>query len=244
MAHDASKVLLGSVPNSCKDVSREDADPASFPAGTAVRRSSTGGLVIADNSTAILIGVSCGKDLADTKKTAVARTGLKIPLTLTNQNAVLVEKDLTFTAVAAGVGGDEITIEFLDTGTAGAEAVTVTDTLISVSMEDGVSTATQMKAALDGEPDALALITTAIAPGQGAVAQDAFAEEALADGGAPYVTLGGVVYVDSVTGFGVDSSDGQAVATGAIYACAAQLTGVKEDGTTSVVALVDMLGGL
>jgi hypothetical protein len=97
--------------------------------------------------------------------------------------ASITKGDLTFEAVETGWGGNEITVAFVDTGTAGSESVTVTGTDIVVSMEAGVSTATQLKTALDADEEAAALITTAIASGQGAVAQAAFAEDAL-EGGA------------------------------------------------------------
>lgn len=101
--------------------------------------------------------------------------------------ASLVKDDLTFTAVdAPGSQGNLISIEFVTGGTAGMEAVTVTgtgyDKKISVSMDGGVSTATQLKAALDGSAAAAALISTAIASGQGSSAQAAFAEDQLEDG--------------------------------------------------------------
>lgn len=96
--------------------------------------------------------------------------------------ASLVKSSLTFTAVATGSGGNDISIEFLDTGTAGAEVVTVTDEKISVSMKDGVSTATQIKTAIDAKTQAAALVTVAIASGQGSTAQAAFAEDNLENG--------------------------------------------------------------
>lgn len=94
----------------------------------------------------------------------------------------VVKANLTFSSVAYGVGANAISIEFLDTGTAGAEVVTVTDAKISVSMEDGASTANQLKTALDANPSAAALITTAVASGQGSTAQAAFAEAHLTSG--------------------------------------------------------------
>lgn len=112
--------------------------------------------------------------------------------------ASLVKADLTFTAKTVGWDGNDISIEFLDTVSAGSEAVTVTDEKISVAIEDGVSTATQIKAAIDADEDALALIDTAIASGQGAEAQAAFAEDDLVGGDG--LTLGifsGVVGVSS-----------------------------------------------
>jgi len=112
--------------------------------------------------------------------------------------ASLVKGSLTFTAVTGGVSGNEISIEFLDTGVAGSEVVTVTGTApdrkISVSMDSATSTATQLKTALDASAAAAALITTAIASGEGATAQTAFAEDNLEGGdGFDIGTFNGVV---------------------------------------------------
>lgn len=112
--------------------------------------------------------------------------------------ASLVKGDLTFTAKDVGVEGNEISIEFLDTGTAGAEVVTVTGKKISVSMEATQSTATQLKTAIDNKAEAAALISVAIASGQGAVAQAAFAEDNLEGGdGLDLGTFKGVVGISS-----------------------------------------------
>lgn len=113
-------------------------------------------------------------------------------------NAALTKANLTFTAVIAGVAGNDISIEFLDTGTAGSEVVSVVGTVVSVSMEDGVSTATQLKAALDASEAAAELISTAIESGEGATAQAAFAEDSLIAGADVLIgTWGGVVGVYS-----------------------------------------------
>lgn len=101
---------------------------------------------------------------------------------ITASQAALVKANLTFEAVSAGFAGNDISIEFLNTGTAGAEVVTVVGKKISVSMQGGTSTATQLKTALDASAEAAALISTAIAPGTGGTAQAAFAETHLAGG--------------------------------------------------------------
>lgn len=71
-------------------------------------------------------------------------------------------QDLTYTAVAAGADGNDITIEYVDDGTADAETVDVTGTAIVVHIESGVSTATQVKAAIDAESTATDLVSVAI----------------------------------------------------------------------------------
>lgn len=95
--------------------------------------------------------------------------------------AFIVIQDITYTAKLGGEAGNGISIEYLDTGTAGSESVTVTGEKISVSIESGVSTATQVNAAIGASSPALALITHAIT-GTGGTAQVTAAEDNL-DGG-------------------------------------------------------------
>lgn len=70
-----------------------------------------------------------------------------------------------------------------DIGDAGNEVVTVDGDSISVRLESGVSTATQVKAAVDGEAAAAALVTVAIKSSQGSVAQTAPVAEVALSGG-------------------------------------------------------------
>lgn len=112
--------------------------------------------------------------------------------------ATLTKADLTFTAIENGYAGNDLSIEFLDTVSAGSEVATLVSGKISVAMEGGVSTATQIKAALDANEDIAALITTTIASGQGAVAQAAFAEDDLEGGdGLSFGIFKGVIGVSS-----------------------------------------------
>lgn len=77
--HNASKVLLGQNGSSAKDISIHASDPASFPAGKVVSLGSDGGLSLL-KSAGMRIGVSLGRSLSDTKKTAVLRTGEDVPI--------------------------------------------------------------------------------------------------------------------------------------------------------------------
>jgi hypothetical protein len=73
---------------------------------------------------------------------------------------------LTFTAVDnQGVAGNSITYTFTGGATHGAEVVTVSGTAITIQIEDGVSTATEVKAAYDAKAQAVALATCAIVSG-------------------------------------------------------------------------------
>lgn len=233
--HDASKVLMGSVGSSDLNATCEPSDPASFPAGRAVRRKSDGALSLSSGDGS-LIGVSAGKSLSDTKKTAVVRAGNRVPVELAGF-AYLTKADLTFFTKRDVA----VAIEALDDGTAGAEEVTVTGDddagyLISISMEDGVSTATQVKAAMDAEADALALVDTVITD-TASDPQAAFAEDDI-DGVIP--AIGAAVRVSNTTGKAIPAGG---TLTGAMYV-SGLLTGVNEDSSEIPAAAIDMGGGL
>lgn len=229
---------MGSVGSSDRIVTNYNADPESFPAGLAVK-DNAGALSL---STGSLVGVSLGKSLSDHKKLSVVRAGNRVPLQVTDEGvfALLEVQDITYTAKAKGVAGNSITIAYADTAEAGSETVDVTGTDIVVGIESGVSTATQVKAAIDASPEALALIGAAIT-GTAGTAQVTAAEAPLADGADsyPYVVIGAAVKIDASSGKA--SSDG--VTSGAVY-CDGVKTGQKLDGTTVVVAVIDMGGGL
>lgn len=67
---------------------------------------------------------------------------------------------LVLTAVTMGSAGNSITIAFTGGGTAGAEVVSVSNLAISVRIESGVSTVTQVRTALNASPAAAALVST------------------------------------------------------------------------------------
>lgn len=237
--HDITKVVLGSTRSSDKLASCEEGDPATFLAGLAVKRSSTGALSL---TTGELIGVSLGESLSDHKKTSVLRAGNQVPLCLTNEGdpASLVKGDLTFTAKDLGPGGNAVTIAFITGGTAGSEVVTVNGKAISVSMAGGVSTATQLKAKLDASPAAVALITTTIS-GTAGNAQAAFVVDNLENGADDYAyaAIGKPVLLSSTTGKAASTGD----ATNAIYITGVK-TGVRMDASEAACAVIDMGGGL
>ncbi len=95
--------------------------------------------------------------------------------------ATKVIQDLTYTSDASLYISNFITIAYTGGGTAGAEVVTVTGSAISVQIQSGVSTATQIKTAVDASVPASALISVAIS-GSGAAAQVTAAAVNLAGG--------------------------------------------------------------
>lgn len=240
--HDASKVLMGATTSSAKDISNNASDPATFLAGLAVRQKSDGLLSLA-KADGMHLGISLGKSLSDHKKTAIARTGEGVPIRLTESFESLVVGDLTFTAKTKGNLG--ITITLGDTVTAGDEAASVAnDTDITVAIEGGVSTADAIKAAVEADEDANALVSVTVAEGEGSSAQAAAVEDALEGGiqGSDYVTLGAKAYINDTTGLADQSGTGRTISD-ATYV-SAPLTGIAEDGSEVAVALVDMPGGL
>lgn len=72
--------------------------------------------------------------------------------------ATKVTQGITLTAVAFGTSGNSITIAFTGGGTAGAEVVTVVGNAISVQIESGVSTVTQVRTAINASGAAAALV--------------------------------------------------------------------------------------
>lgn len=237
MSHDPTKVLLGGRISSIADITCEEGDPTVFKAGTAVRRSSSGALLLADNGVSPLIGVSVGGSLTpgDIKKTSVMRIGNDVPLLLQDGVASLVVGDLTFTSIYEGVPGNDITVSLVDTGSISV-VVNVLDIVINI--DDGVSTANAIKAAVDGNPTASALVSVTVAGGQGAVAQDAASEAPLAGGTSFDPVIGSVVRIDDATGKASAGGD----VTSATYT-SGRKTGVYPDGTTAACCLIELIGG-
>lgn len=76
MGHDATKVLLGTTQSSFKVV---DNVPGTLAAGLVVCSKSDGTFTTASADGAD-VGVSLGRDLSDTSRTAVCREGLRVPV--------------------------------------------------------------------------------------------------------------------------------------------------------------------
>jgi len=101
--------------------------------------------------------------------------------------AFLVVQDLTYTAVKAGEEGNDLQVEYLDTGVAGAEVATLLTNKISVSMDSASSTATQVRAAIIANAAIVALVTCTVS-GTGSNAQVAVAATNLATGSGSFKT--------------------------------------------------------
>lgn len=83
MAHSATTIYMGSSRSKIKEVISKDGDPATFLAGLCLHQKSDGtlSLAAADGSK---IGISAGKDLSGSKRTAIFTKGMEIPVLLAN----------------------------------------------------------------------------------------------------------------------------------------------------------------
>jgi hypothetical protein len=263
MAHDETKVLLGSTRSNHRDVSLYSMDPASVPAGVAVRLKTDGDLATAKAS-GRLVGISLGRSLSDTKKTSVARTGLKVPMLLEATPARGVIEITDYENLVAA-GADTITVG-ATVFVAQSGAVTPGDATFRAATSEA-ATATSLAAQINAHATAGALVV-AVADGEevlltakgnttaGNSIALAYSDEGTATVGATvsgetlegggaasdFVALGAKVYISDTSGKADDPSSAATISD-AVYASGV-LTGINEDGQEVACVLVDMPGGL
>jgi len=125
--------------------------------------------------------------------------------------STLTEQDLTFTFVAAG-DNNGYTMEYTGGGTAGSENVSILGQAVTVQIEDGVSTATQIKNALDANLGFVGAVTTTIS-GVGSNPQNIFGPDNFINGEQPgqvlAARLDGNVEISGSLSFGGALSIGQ-----------------------------------
>jgi len=98
------------------------------------------------------------------------------------ETAEAIVQDLTYKAKRyQGISGNEITVAYTTGATAGAEVVTVTGPALSVQIEDSVSTADQVKAAICADAAAIKLINVSVS-GTGSNAQSSVSATNLSGG--------------------------------------------------------------
>lgn len=102
---------------------------------------------------------------------------------VTAVKAELKIQDILFRAKSAGVGGNNITINYNGGGTAGSESVGVVGNAITVTMEDGVSSAQQIADAIEAESAANALVDVIVDEGDETDPQAAFGDAVALEGG-------------------------------------------------------------
>lgn len=110
MGHSTSKVLMGSTQSNVKEVTNKlSVSGTPIEAGLAVVLESTDKVSL-DTSEGSLLGISLGKDLSDTNRTAICRKGLGVPVKLkagfdpTIGLAVAIEDDTGLARAYTGSG--------------------------------------------------------------------------------------------------------------------------------------------
>lgn len=101
-------------------------------------------------------------------------------------------QDILYTSKLVGVLGNDITVTYVDDGTAGAETVGVSTHAITVHMEDGASTAAEIATAIANYSPSNALVGVAVDSGDEGDVQAAVTAQTLTGG------------VDAVLGDGLD----------------------------------------
>lgn len=110
MGHNASKVLMGGTGSNIKEVTNFlSVSGTPVEAGLACILESSGKISL-DTSEGSLVGISLGKDLSDSNRTAVARKGARVPVKLktgfdpTIGAAVAIENDTGLARAYTGSG--------------------------------------------------------------------------------------------------------------------------------------------
>jgi hypothetical protein len=104
----------------------------------------------------IFVGGFLAHSALPTVATNVATLAFTVP---SSTAATLTKGGVTYTAVATDNTGNLITVAYTAGGTAGSEVVTVVGNAISVQIESGVSTITQVRTAVNLAAAAAALVT-------------------------------------------------------------------------------------
>lgn len=268
MSHDATKVLMGAVKTSSREITEHVGSPATFLAGLAIRKKSdeTLSLTKADGG---WLGVSLGKGLSDSlKTTAIARDGLGVPVLL---EAAPARQVVTISSYANLVAAGNDTLKIgATTFTFKTSVSTESEVLCAASgsSNDVVAAALVAKinahsvAGLLFKATAVANAVTITALNNATVGSTidciytdngtATVGITVADGAvafvgggataADYVSIGSKVYFSDTSGKADDANSGATISD-AMYVSGV-LTGIQEDGTEVACALVDMQGGL
>lgn len=119
---DATKVLMGAVGSNIREVDNRSGDPATFQAGLVVHLKSddTLSLASADGSK---LGVSLGRSLSDTKRTAICRKGVRVPVQVTNGFTPTVGAQVQFSTTTGKVvtSGTAVNAVYIAVGLTGID---------------------------------------------------------------------------------------------------------------------------
>lgn len=218
------------------DISEETGDPRLFRAGITVRLTSQDELTIEGSNP--LIGVSLGCGLVDREKTMVARVGNFIPLLIHDLMAEAKIQSLNYVSKLFGHQGNFLSVEYVDLLNNGGAHVLVIENSIVVSIQDGVTNAGTIKAAIDLHEVASKLVSVSIDEGEESEPQ---IEEGPIDlhGGVSFdPDIGTAIRIDPTSGMA--SASGQL--TGGVY-LSGRLNGMYPNRDTHPCCLIGLMGG-
>jgi hypothetical protein len=258
---------MGAAQSSGYSVADFDADPASFPAGTAVRLKSDGTIskTKADGS---WIGVSAGRSLSSTKRLSVVTDGRGVPMLVERQPA---RGSVTITSYANLVATTPDTLAIAGTTlTAQSGAATPGQAVFRAATSNAATATSSLAAQINAHATLGALVFAAVdsvdntkvnltailaadatADTYGIVYTDNHSDIGLTVSGATFVdsddtpdfiTIGAKVYISDDSGK-VDDASSVSTISDAIFA-SGLLTGIDEDGNSVLAVLVDFPGGL
>lgn len=261
---NTTQCLMGSPQSSFQKGSEDFAsDPATFLAGLAVRRNSSG-LLSVTKTDGMWAGISLGQSLSANKNTTVLKGGDMIPvllqatlarvLTITSfTNLLTTTADTiklgatTFTAQSGTVTHGGATFQAATSNT--ATATSLADQINHHAVASLVFLATPVGATVkvqvindDSSGAGIQCLYTDVGGSSVGMTVDG-AAVTFAGGVAPdYVVIGANVYFSDTTGKADDPLSGSTVSN-AIY-MSAPLNGVQEDGSIAQAAYISMAGGL
>lgn len=269
MSHDSSKVVLAAALSNHKDIANFDIDPAGFPAGLRVCLASTG-LPSLLKSAGFPYGISRGKSLADHNCTAVQQAGLRSPVRAALKRSTGL---ITITNVSNLAAGDTLTVgatgfvgqsgaatpgaaTFQATGTTAQTATnlaaqinahaTASTLVYAVASSDTVRLYAKVAGAAtghdvavsytDASPTSVGLTLSELTGGKLAGGSNTISDSS-------WIVKGEKVYFNDTTGEADINISGFTTISDAVYV-SGPLTGIAEDGSEVLAALVDFQGGL
>lgn len=265
MSHDATKVLLGNVQTSSKEITEHLGSPATYLAGLALRLAS-GNTLSVTKTDGLWLGVSLGKGLSDSLRTVdIARDGIKVPVLLEYTPARQVVTITSYANLVAAandtlkIGATTFTFKaspslegevgaVTDNSTTAANLVTkinahsVAGLLFKATAVGAVVTITAKNNATVGTTIDCVYTDTGTATVGLTVAASAITFVGGGTTAPDYVAIGSKVYFSDTTGKADDANSASTISD-AVYVSGV-LTGIQEDGTEVPCALVDMVGGL
>lgn len=139
MAHDPSKILLGTTQSSVKEV---DNKAGNIEAGLLVHLASDESLSV-EKADGAAIGISLGGDLSNAGRTAICRQGLRVPVQLTDGFTPAIGtqvhiSDTTGKAIASGAGATGINAIYTTGEMTGVKADMTQVRVALVDMPGGV----------------------------------------------------------------------------------------------------------